>query len=123
MRTIRIKEIGFKVTEHKGINKITVYMASTGAISASQTTSLYTSDDLRLNDGIKFTRLSTFQGEVVVVNADYIIMVEFGKLVEVDNGYFFFVSDNEKYEVFWPLVAVTMAKGARACPTLITLGC
>lgn len=99
MKAIRIKEIGFKVTEHKGINKITVHMPSTGAMSASQTTSLYTSDVLRLNDGIKFTPFNTFQGEVVVVNTNYIIMVEFGKLVEVDNGYFFFVSDNEEYEV------------------------
>jgi hypothetical protein len=98
MRTIRVKEIGFKVTEHKGINKITVHMPSTGVMSGSQTTSLYTSEPLQFQQ-IKFTTINTFQGEVVVVNTDYIIMVEFGKLVEVDNGYFFFVSDNEKYEV------------------------
>ena len=99
MRKIRVKEIRFKVSEHKGISKITVHMPSTGAMSGSQTTSLYTTDELRLNHGIKFVGLDTFQGERVVVNADYIIMVEFGKLVEVDNGYFFFVSDNEEYEV------------------------
>ena len=99
MRTIRVKEINFKVTEHKGINKITVHIPSTGAISGKQTTSIYTSDELNLNNGIKFLPFNTLQGEIVVVNTDYIIMVEQGKLVEVDNGYLFFVSDNEEYEV------------------------
>lgn len=97
MRTIRVKEINFKVTEHKGINKITVHMPSTGAISGKQTTSIYTSDELNLNNGIKFLPFNTFQGEVVVVNTDYIIMVEQGKLVEVDGKNFYFVK--EEYEV------------------------
>lgn len=99
MNTIRVDKLGFEVAEHRGIQRITLHMPSTGAMSGSQTMSHYTTDDLRLNNGIKFMGLKTFQGERVVLNADYIIMVEFGKLVEVDNKLFFFVSDNEEYEV------------------------
>jgi hypothetical protein len=99
MNTIRVDKFGFEVAEHKGIQRITLHMPSTGAMSGSQTMSHYTTDSLRLNDGVKFIPFETFQGERVVLNADYIIMVEFGKLVEVDDELFFFVSDNEEYEV------------------------
>lgn len=99
MKQIRVDKFGFEVAEHKEIKRITLHMPSTGAMSGSQTTSHYTTEDLRLNHGIKFNTLKTFQGEFVTLNADYIIMVEYGKLVEVDNELFFFVSDNEEYEV------------------------
>lgn len=99
MKTIRVDKFGFEVAEHKQITKVTVHMPSTGAISGSQTTDLFTTEELKLSNGIKFIGLNTFQGERVVVNSDYIIMLELGKLVEVDNKLFFFLSENEEYEV------------------------
>lgn len=99
MKTIRIDKFSFEVAEHKGIKEITLHMPSTSSMSESQTINHYTTDDLTLNNGMKFITFNTFQGEKVTINIDYVIMVEYGKLVDVDNKWFFFVSENENYEV------------------------
>ena len=99
MKTIRIDKLSFDVVEHKAIKQITLHMPSNGAISGNQTINHYTTDELILNNGMKFITFNTFQGETITINIDYIIMVEYGKLVDVDNKWFFFVSENENYEV------------------------
>jgi hypothetical protein len=99
MRTIRVDKLSFDVAEHKAIKEITLHMPSMGSISGNQTINHYTTDELILNSGMKFITFNTFQGETITINIDYIIMVEYGKLVDVDNELFFFVSENENYEV------------------------
>jgi hypothetical protein len=99
MKTIRVDKFSFEVAEHKGIQKITLHMPMTSAMSESQTINHFTTDELILNNGIKFITFNTFQGKTVTINIDYVIMVEYGKLVDVDNKEFFFVSENENYEV------------------------
>ena len=97
MKQIRVDKYAFDVKEHKGIKKITVHMPSTGAISGKQTISIYTTEEVNLN--VKFTQINTFKGEVLTINTDYIIMVNNGKLVSVDDNCFYFLNDNEQYEV------------------------
>lgn len=101
MRTIRVEKLIFKVKEHEAVTKITVHMPSTGAISGSQTLDIFTTEEIipNLNTAGKFFAVETFQGEMVTLNQDYVILAEVGKLVGVDEKLFFFLSKNEEYEV------------------------
>jgi hypothetical protein len=100
MRTIRVEHKimdELKITEHNDVKKITVYMPKTSAISSEQTTSFYTSQ--RLNLSTRFVDVKTINDRQVGINSDHIILIEFGRLIELQNGFLFFLRENEGYEI------------------------
>lgn len=86
-----------KITEHNDVKKITVFMPKTGAISDNQTTSFYTSQ--RLNLSTRFVDVKTIDDKQIAINSDHIILIEVGRLIELQNGFLFFLRENEGYEI------------------------
>ena len=101
MKTIRIESRGVApvIKEHINIKKVTIFTPRTGAISESQTTSFYTSQTINLNT--KFVSIKTIDGKQLCINSVHIIFIEFGKLIELQNGFGYFLSEKEacEYEV------------------------
>ena len=100
MKKIRIEKKvmdGLKITEHNDVKKITVFMPKTGAISDNQTISFFTIP--RLNLSLKFIDIKTIDEKLICINSDHIILIEVGRLIELQNGFLFFLSENEDYEV------------------------
>ena len=100
MRTIRVDHKvmdELKITEHNDVKKITVYMPKTSAMSSEQTTNFYTSQ--RLNLSTRFVDVKTINDRQIGINSDHIILIEFGRLIELQNGFLFFLRENEGYEI------------------------
>lgn len=101
MKTIRIESRGIAplIKEHAHIKKVTIFTPKTGAISSSQTTSFYTNETTLLTT--KFVNIKTIDDRHLCINSDHIIFIEFGKLIELQNGFGYFLSDKEasEYEV------------------------
>ena len=100
MKTIRVDHKvmdELKITEHNDVKKITVFMPKTGAISSDQTTSLFTNQ--RLNLSLRFVDVKTINDRQIAINSDHIILIELGRLIELQNGFLFFLRENEGYEI------------------------
>lgn len=100
MRTIRVdyKVMSeLKIIEHNDVKKITVFMPKTGAMSSEQTTSFYTNQ--RLNLSLRFVDVKTINDRQLGINSDHIILIEVGRLIELQNGFLFFLRENEGYEI------------------------
>ena len=100
MRTIRVdyKVMDeLKITEHNDVKKITVFMPKTGAMSSDQTTSFYTNQRLNLN--LRFVDVKTINDRQLGINLDHIILIEVGRLIELQNGFLFFLRENEGHVI------------------------
>ena len=100
MKTIRVDHKvmdELKITEHNDVKKITVFMPKTGAMSSEQTTSFYTNQ--RLNLSLRFVDVKTINDRQLGINLDHIILIEVGRLIELQNGFLFFLRENEGYEI------------------------
>lgn len=86
-----------KVTEHDDVKKITIFMPKTGAISSDQTISFYTNQSLNLN--LDFIDIKTIDNKQLSINSDHIILIEYGRLIELQNGFAFFMSKEEGYKI------------------------
>lgn len=86
-----------KVIEHNDVKKITIFMPKTGAISSNQTISFYTDQSLNLN--LDFIDIKTIDDKHLSINSDHIILIEYGRLIELQNGFAFFMRKEEGYEI------------------------
>jgi hypothetical protein len=100
MRVIRVESKvmeNLKVNEHNNVSKITIFMPVTGITSQNQTDIFFTKQNLNLDSN--FMSIKTINKRDLVINTNHVILVERGRLIELQNGFVFFIRENQEYEI------------------------